>query len=133
MNHDEFMRRTLQLAPIQDGRDGTLATACRAYLDSVREIDPMSRALSIASYEDGGLERVFGAFLEARDWGGPLLQAFRHFLTEHIRFDSDAENGHGSLSRHLRPTDRILPLWAAFRDLLLACVPELEREATAAA
>ncbi len=57
----------------------------------------------------------------------PLLRGFRHFLSEHIRFDSDPAQGHGALARHLRPDDRILPLWRAFRDLLIACVPTMAR------
>ena len=55
----------------------------------------------------------------------PALRAFRHFLLEHIRFDSDPNVGHGALSRHLSPDDRILPLWTAFRDLFRDFVPEL--------
>ncbi|MBV8613446.1 MAG: hypothetical protein JOY66_06690, partial [Acetobacteraceae bacterium] len=82
--------------------------------------------LSISSYEDGGLERVFRAFLTSRSWNGPLLRAFHHFLTEHIRFDSDEEKGHGALSRHLAPDDRILPLWAEFKQLLVLSAPRLE-------
>ncbi|MGD0429609.1 MAG: hypothetical protein ABSA58_00835, partial [Acetobacteraceae bacterium] len=54
------------------------------------------------------------------------LKAFRHFLSEHIRFDSDPDEGHGALSRHLRPDDRILPLWTAFARLLVDFVPTLE-------
>jgi hypothetical protein len=67
-------------------------------------------ALSIASYEDGGLEKVFTSFLRAERWNGPLLQAFKHFVAEHVSFDSDPDQGHGALSRHLKPDDRILPL-----------------------
>jgi hypothetical protein len=68
---------------------------------------------------------VFTAMLTAPEWDGPLLQAFKHFLTEHIRFDSDPEAGHGALCRHLKPDNRILPLWGAFYDMLLDGVPEL--------
>jgi hypothetical protein len=73
-------------------------------------MDLETRALSIASYEDGGLEKVFTSFLRAERWNGPLLQAFKHFVAEHVRFDSDPDQGHGALSRHLKPDDRILPL-----------------------
>jgi hypothetical protein len=125
MNHDEFMRRLLQLSPIPEQRRSNLERIGQSYLAEVRDIDPTTRALSIASYEDGGLENVFRAFLEARDWNGPLLQAFRHFVTEHIKFDSDPEQGHGALSRQLTPDDRIIPLWTAFRNLLIKSVPRL--------
>ena len=86
----------------------------------------MTGALSIASYEDGGLENVFGAILKAPHWDTPLLQAFQHFLSEHIRFDSDPDAGHGALCRHLVPDDRVLPLWTAFRRLLVEAAPALK-------
>ena len=81
--------------------------------------------MALASYEDGGLERVFRAILTAPDWNGPLQQAFRHFLTKHIRFDSDPDQGHGALCRHLTPDDRVLPLWAEFKQMLIEAVPRL--------
>jgi hypothetical protein len=123
MNHDEFMRRLLAFHPVD--RDDKLTEAGLAYLDKTRQIDDLARASSIASYEDGGLSSVFGAMLRAPHWHGQGQQAFRFFLEEHIRFDSDDGAGHGTLSRHLPVDDRILPLWAAFRDLLTIAVPKL--------
>jgi hypothetical protein len=119
MNHDDFMRRTLELTTIAESTRRVLEAIGQSYLKSVRAMDNTSRALSIASYEDGGLERVFRAILKAPHWDAPVLQAFKHFLTEHIRFDSDPEQGHGALCRHLTPDDRILPLWTAFRQVLV--------------
>ena len=92
----------------------------------VRSVDDVTRTLSLASYEDGGLERVFRAILRAEDWDDPLLQAFRHFLVGHIMLDSDPDHGHGSLCRHLQPTDEILGVWLAFRDSLIAAAPSRE-------
>src|SRR5580693_7356711 len=86
MNHDEFMRRTLKLTEIPGERRRSLAAIGQAYLTKTRAIDRNSRASALASYEDGGLESVFQAILTAEHWEGPLLQAFRHFLAEHIRF-----------------------------------------------
>ena len=63
--------------------------------------------------------------LRAPHWYGRGQRAFRFFLEEHIRFDSDDGAGHGTLSRHLPVDDRILPLWTAFRDLLTTAVPKL--------
>jgi hypothetical protein len=123
MNHDEFMRRLLTFHRVD--RDERLSAAGEAYLAETRGIDDMARAASIASYEDTGLSRVFGAMLRAPHWYGKGQRAFRFFLEEHIRFDSDDGAGHGSLSRHLAPDDRILPLWTAFRDLLATAVPKL--------
>ena len=126
MNHDEFMRRTLMLQTIPAELQARVEAAGEAYLASVRRLDRLPRALSISSYEDGGLESVFRAMLRFESWNSDLLRAFRHFLIEHVRFDSDPEAGHGALSRHLAPDDRVLPLWVAFRQIFLACVPALQ-------
>ena len=125
INHDEFMRRTLKLTEIPGERRRSLAAIGQAYLTKTRAIDRNSRALALASYEDGGLESVFRAILTAEHWEGPLLQAFRHFLAEHIRFDSDPDQGHGALCRHLTPDERVLPLWAEFKQMLIAGIPQL--------
>ena len=125
MNHDEFMRRTLTLTTISQSRRRDLAYLGQAYLTKIRAMDDDSRASAIASYEDGGLERVFRAILKAPHWSNPLLQAFRHFLAEHIRFDSDPEQGHGALCRHLTPDDRVHALWAEFRQMLVRAAPRL--------
>ena len=127
MHHDEFMRRTLELTPISDSSRRQLETIGQSYLTKVRAMDGKVRALALASYEDGGLERVFRAILKAQDWKGPLLQAFKHFLDEHIRFDSDPEQGHGALCRHLKPDDRVRPLWVEFRQMLVEAAPRLTK------
>ncbi len=133
LNHDEFMRRVLTLSPQSDRAVQRYREAGNAYLAAVRATPPATRAMSIASYEDGGLERVFRAMLTSPDSSNPLLAGFRHFLSEHIRFDSDPSEGHGALARHLRPDDRILPLWSGFKHLLLACAPALAQKTLAAA
>jgi hypothetical protein len=125
LDHDEFMRRLLELETVDDGARRRIEEIGRSYLERIRKLSPITRATSIASYEDSGLERVFRAILRSRDWDGPLLQAFRHFLLEHIRFDTDSEKGHGALSRHLTPSDQILPLWAEFHHILVESVPRL--------
>jgi hypothetical protein len=125
MNHDEFMRRTLLLTPIDESRMRHLKSIGGAYLATARGTDLFIRATSLASYEDGGLEKVFRAMLTAPDWDDPLLQAFRHFLIEHIKFDSDPDHGHGAICRHLAPDDAIMPLWSAFREMLTAAAPRL--------
>jgi hypothetical protein len=125
MNHDEFMRRLLQLSPIDPATRQALQDLGNSYLTEVRQHDATAKAMSIASYEDGGLETVFKAILTSRHWDDALLQAFQHFLSEHIRFDSDPEQGHGALSRHMEPDDRILPFWRSFHHLLVTAAPEL--------
>jgi hypothetical protein len=125
MHHDEFMRRTLTLSSIPPTQHSALKSMGQAYLAHTRAMDDITRAMSIASYEDGGLEAVFKSILRAPNGDGPLLAAFHHFLSEHIRFDSDPDAGHGALCRHLAPDDRILPLWIAFRELLTEAAPSL--------
>ncbi len=123
VNHDEFMRRLLSFQSIE--QEYMLEQAGTAYLQQVRQIDDSIRARSIASYEDGGLSSVFSAMLRAPRWHGAGQQAFRFFLEEHIKFDLDAEAGHGALSRHLKRDDDLLPLWTAFRELLTTAAPVL--------
>lgn len=125
MNHDEFMRRLLALSPIAEDRQHDFTQRGEAYLAATRAMDDDTRAMSIASYEDGGLEHVFTAMLRMPEWPNPAIAAFRHFLAEHIRFDSNPDEGHGALARHLQPDDRIKPLWDAFHDLLVAFAPKL--------
>lgn len=125
VDHDEFMRRTLTLAHIDDARRVRLQAIGATYLETVRAMPDLIRSQSLASYEDGGLERVFRAILNAPDWDGPLLQAFKHFLVGHIELDSDPEGGHGSLCRHLQPTEEVIGAWTAFRDGLIAAAPKL--------
>jgi hypothetical protein len=126
MHHDEFMRRLVVQTGLNERAAERLTASGGRYLHLVRRQDRLARAKSIASYEDGGLENVFSAMLQAPEWNLPGLPAFQHFLQEHIRFDSDPVNGHGALSRHLVADDRITPLWAAFRDMLIEAVPHLQ-------
>lgn len=129
LDHDEFMRRLLALQPIHDG--DFLEALGTSYLNRVRAIDDHARACSIASYEDGGLSRVFSAMLRAQHWYGDGQRAFRHFLEQHILFDTDDEAGHGCLSRHLVPDDSVLPLWSAFAEILALAVPRLAQKTSA--
>ena len=125
VNHDEFMRRLLKLGAKDPARELELEAIGTAYLSKTRSVAKAAQAASIASYEDGGLEAVFKAILTYTRWDNPLLQAFEHFLSQHILFDSDPDGGHGSLSRHMKLDDGILPLWQAFYDVLVAAVPAL--------
>ena len=126
VNHDEFMRRTLQLTAIDDIRRRRLETIGEDYLNKVRAADNWTKATCLASYEDGGLERVFRSMLQARHWDDPQLQSFNHFLEKHIEFESDVENGHGGLCRHLMPGEQVSELWTAFKESLVRAVPTLQ-------
>ena len=125
MNHHEFMRRALELSPITAEKRRRFVAYGERYLRNVRAMDDRTRALSISSYEDGGLEAVFRAMMAMPYTPNPAVLAFRHFLSAHIAFDSDPVNGHGALTRHLRPDDRVLPLWRAFRDIFAEFAPAL--------
>lgn len=127
VDHDEFMRRALNLEAIDEMRRRRLLTIGSAYLGKVRASDDATRALSLPTYEDGGLERVFRSILRAPRWDGPLLQAFKHFLVGHIALDSNPKEGHGSLCRHLAPNARVFDLWLAFKQSLIAAAPILAR------
>ncbi len=126
MDHDEFMRRALLRLPLPEDVAGELRALGDQYLREVEEVDTLTRALSIGSYESGGLEAVFTAMLRAPGIEAPRLAAFKHFLAEHIRFDSDVEAGHGVLSQGMQPDDRILPLWQSFKKILVASAPALQ-------
>jgi hypothetical protein len=125
LNHCVFMRRVLELLPISDDKRYRFEAAGARYLERVHAMEPHTRALSIASYEDGGLERVFGAMLKSPPAENAVVEGFRYFLFAHIQFDSNPDGGHGVLARHLKPDDRVLPLWSAFYDLLVGFVPAL--------
>jgi hypothetical protein len=122
MNHDEFIRRAAAMSGLNAAEWGRVETIGRAYLEDVHRMESNVRAMSLSSYEDEGLPRVFSAMLKAPDWDEPSLGAFRHFLTLHVDLDS---NSHGALCRHLVADDRILPLWKSFRDLLVDAAPKL--------
>ncbi len=47
----------------------------------------------------------------------PLLAGFPHFLVKYIAFDKNPDNGHGTLARHLKPNERVRPLWDCFYRL----------------
>ena len=131
MNHDDFMHRLLALQPMGDV--ASIERAGAAYLAAARAMDDFTKAKSIASYEDGGLQRVFGAMLRAPSWNGPGQKAFRHFLEKHIEFDSDEDAGHGALSRHVPVDDAILPLWTSFEEILRCAVPAFAKAEPSAA
>jgi len=129
MNHDEFMARVLELSDLPPDTRGFYQAAGERYLARVRAVDNGVRATSMASYEDGGLEAVFKAMLRSPDFDHDLVKAFRFFLSEHIRFDSDPDAGHGSLSRHIEADDEVAELWDMFRTLLIETAPALMRHA----
>jgi len=127
MHHDEFMRRLLILE--LDCWTQQVEQCGREYLTRVRGFDLVAKAKSIASYEDNGLRRTFLAMLRAQKWQGPVAEAFRFFLEQHIEFDTDDDAGHGTLAKHLNADDAVVPFWRCFAELLIAAVPRLGHRA----
>ena len=122
MDHDEYMKRAIGMARLDISDREQVDKLGRKYLEIAGSADDLTRAMSLSTYEDGGLEVVFRAFLTAKDWDEPSLRAFKHFLVEHIKLDTGE---HGALCRHIVADDRVLPLWEAFRDLLVGAAPRL--------
>lgn len=125
VNHDEFMRRLLALSPIDLTARQRIEAAGAIYLLRTRAEDAITKASSMASYEDGGLERLFATMLTCQCWDTPLLAAFQHFLVKHISFDSDPDGGHGALARHLAPDVRVERLWQELYTLFVTAEPRL--------
>jgi hypothetical protein len=125
MNHDEFIRRTLELTKIPEIGRIVVSDIGNRYLRRFEQSIAPAGHWPWPVMKMVDLEQVFRAFLTAPNRDGPLQQAFRHFLTEHIRFDSDPVQGHGAFCRHLTPDNRVLPLWAEFKDMLIEAVPRL--------
>jgi hypothetical protein len=125
LDHDEFMKRLLELSPPRRDVKRAAEQAGRTYLSRVRAMDAVTRASSIGTYEDGGLERLFRSMLECKHWDTDLLRAFRHFLVRHIEFDNSQDQGHGALARHLQPTEGVYLIWREFRQLLTDAVSGL--------
>jgi hypothetical protein len=124
-DHDEFMRRLLLLSPTDPATRQRIEEAGAWYLARTRAQDDHTKASSIASYEDGGLERLFTAILTCQCWDTPLLAAFRHFLLKHISFDSNPDGGHGALARHLASDARVERLWGELYNLFVIAEPRL--------
>jgi len=122
MNHDEFMKRLLALCPIENDKRHRLTQAGESYLRRIHALPAEARASSIASVEEDG-NKVFQAMLRAPRWDLPALKGFKHFLEKHITFDSDPDKGHGALCKHLKPDDRILPMWTASKELFAGAFP----------
>ena len=86
MNHDEFMRRTLALMAFSPSRAARHEAIGRHYLANTRALRPETRAASLASYEDGGLERVLVSGGEKHERSFHLLAASRLCQGESRRF-----------------------------------------------
>src|SRR6516165_2160988 len=73
MNHDEYMRRALALLPHTAALAPSFERIGKRYLAVTRCQPSLVRVAALASYEDGGLERVFTAMLTFAHWDNAVL------------------------------------------------------------
>ena len=109
------------------------ASAAIASRRSARLISAKSAPLTVGqgprasrAMRTGVLRKCSGACCRPRIGRIPCSQGFKHFLEKHIEFDSDVENGHGGLCRHLPPNEGVRELWTAFKESLIQVAPALE-------
>ncbi len=92
------------------------------YLSQVRLLSDSVRAMSVFSRENE-LPKIFELILEARDWSKPILTAYKHYLTEHIRLDT-MEGGHAELLSDFIVTNDVKVFYKIRLDMY-RCVPKL--------
>lgn len=82
------------------------------YVQFVRRLPEPVRLMSIVSREQE-LPGIFSAILKAPGWNDlPELEAYRHYLSEHIRLDSGS-GGHADLLSSLEVDDSVSSFWEA--------------------
>lgn len=125
-DHHEFLAHFLARHGHTDELAAELGSAGTEYLDRCRELDDLTRAMSVFSREEE-LPRIFTRFLRSpeRNWKLPLLRAYRYYLERHIALDSD-EGGHADMICDLPFDDRIEPFYHA-RFRLYRRVPTFAR------
>jgi hypothetical protein len=81
------------------------------YLAACRALDPETRAMTVFSREEE-LAGIFARFLDAEDWSGEGVYAFKHYLSTHIVLDS-SEGGHHDMISDFPVDDSVLPFYEA--------------------
>ncbi len=84
---------------------------CRAFSDELRAMSVFSR-----EFESTG---IFKRILSAKDWDACGLSAFRYFIEEHIRLDSE-DGGHHDMIKHYTITDEVDAFYEARYKMYLA-------------
>lgn len=92
------------------------------YQAACRELDDKTRAMSIFSREEE-LSGIFERILKAKDWSTSELTAFRHYLEQHIAFDSN-KGGHHDLTKEFPIDDSVKPFYEARLNMYRA-IPKL--------
>jgi hypothetical protein len=121
-DHSDFLRHFIVAHDLLTWTGEATKQAGREYRAKVSELPREVRAMSVVSRERE-LPGIFGRILEAKDWSGGVLPAFRYYIEEHIRLDS-MEGGHADLLSDFVVTDEVTQFYEARLDLY-RCIPAL--------
>lgn len=120
-DHSEFLLHFLNKSEFRP--DEALKKETQNYLDLCRDFSAEVRLMTVVSREKE-LPPVFAAILDAQDWEAPGLDAYKYFLTEHVRLDSE-EAGHHELIKHIPTDERIEGFYQYRLDLFRKLFPVL--------
>lgn len=110
-DHHEFLRHFLLKHGIIEMLEPRLGPHAAVYLDACRALRPEIRAMTVFSREEE-LSGIFVGMLDAKDWSAPGLDAFNHYLSRHIAFDS-SQGGHHDLISNFEVDENVLPFYEA--------------------
>ncbi|MEX0649804.1 MAG: hypothetical protein WD200_02300 [Candidatus Andersenbacteria bacterium] len=112
-DHAAFLKHFLEKGNIQP-REG-VRKAGAGYLEVCHSLSDEVRAMSVFSREEE-LAGIFARILEAAEWFGADLAAYRYFLESHIRLDSQ-EGGHHDLTKEFPIDSRVGDFYRARLDM----------------
>ena len=121
-DHADFLWHFIQKHGILAKVPQEVRESVGAYLQAVECLPRAVRVMSIVSRERE-LSGIFERILEAPDWSLPGLAAFRYYLEEHIKLDSN-EGGHADLLAGCEVDERVVEFYERRLDLY-RCMPTL--------
>lgn len=119
-DHAAFLGHFLSACPVPVSEDVKKAGA--VYARFCAELAPATRAASIFSRE-AELPHIFRHILQAPNWQGPGLPAYRYYLEQHIQLDT-APGGHHDLTKNLPMACDLVPFYRARLSMYLS-IPTL--------
>lgn len=122
-DHADFLDHFIEKECIQ--ADVALERSANEYLEACNSLANNVRAMTIFSREKE-LPGIFKRILEAPNWAGPGLTAFRYYLDMHIKIDTQ-EGGHGDLTADFPIDERVKPFYEA-RLRMYRVIPRLFEE-----